>query len=137
MKKILTILIATILLASGMQVTLDHHYCGGSLADVSISLTGKMASCGMEQSESSCPDYLVFDKKCCEDQILIYSLCSNYYPEYPGFTNPTSERDFIPLHHGNWISDNSYNSDFFNWVFPPGDTFKSKLTQSKICVFRI
>ena len=137
MKKVLTILIAAFLLASGMQVSIDHHYCGGSLAGTRISLTGKLASCGMEKPESSCPDHQGIDKKCCEDQLSFYSISSNYYPEYFKLTYPTSERGTIYLLTGNIISDNSYNPDLFNWVFPPGDYFKSRLTQSEICVFRI
>jgi hypothetical protein len=137
MKKVLTIIIAAFLLASGMQVSIDHHYCGGSLAGTRISLTGKLASCGMEKPESSSPGYLVFDKKCCEDHVSYYSISSNYYPEYFKLTYPSSERWTIHLLTGNTISDNSYYPDLNNWGFPPGDYFKSRLTQSEICVFRI
>jgi len=137
MKKVLIILIATFLLTSGMQVTIDHHYCGGSLADTRISITGKLASCGMEKPESSCPDHPGIDKKCCEDQLSFYSISSNYYPEAFKLTYPTSERGTIHLYTGNIISVNSYNPDLINWGYPPGDTFKSRLTQSEICVFRI
>jgi hypothetical protein len=137
MKKVLTILIATVLLASGMHVTIDHHYCCGMLADIKISVTGKMASCGMEQSELSCPFHPVIDKKCCEDLVSCFSITSNYYPEYFRLVNPTSERNVIPAHKDNWISGISYNPELINCVFPPGDTFNSRLTQSGICVFRI
>ena len=137
MKKVLTILIATFLLAAGMQVTIDHHYCGGNLAGTRLSITGKLASCGMEKPESSCPGHPGIDKKCCEDQLSFYSISSNYYPEYFKLTYPTSERGTIYLLTGNIISDNSYYPDLNNRVFPPGDYFKSRLTQSEICVFRI
>ena len=137
MKKVLTILIATLLLASGMQVTLDRHYCGGSLADVRVSLTGKLASCGMEKPESRCPHHPIIDKKCCEDQVSYFSINCNYFPEYFRLAHTTLERDIFPLQMGNYISDNSTNPDLINWGFPPGDILKSRLTQSEICVFRI
>jgi hypothetical protein len=137
MKKVLTILFAAFILVSGMQVSIDHHYCGGSLAGTRISVTGKLASCGMEESGSSCPDHPVIDKKCCEDQLSFYSISGNYYPEYFKLIYPTSERGTIYLHTGNVISDSSYNPDLINRVFPPGDSFKPRLTQSGICVFRI
>jgi len=137
MKKVMTILIATILLASGMQVTLDRHYCGGSLAGIRISVTGKMASCGMEKSESSCPDHLVFDKKCCEDQVSHFSISSNYYPEYFKIMLPTWEKKIIDTTVSNFIVGESFNTDLISWVLPPGDIPKSRLTQSGICVFRI
>lgn len=137
MKKLLTIIIAAILFASGMQVSLDRHYCGGNLIDVRISVTGKLASCGMEQPESTCPDHPIIDNKCCEDQISFYSLNSNFFPEYFKLSHPFSERDILPIHIGNLITGNSLNTDSVNWELPPGDNLKSSLTQSEICVFRI
>jgi hypothetical protein len=137
MKKVLTIVITMIFLASGMKVSLDRHYCGGKLADVRISFTGKMASCGMEQSDEDCPGHPVLDKKCCEDQVSFYSITGNYYPEYFRLTHPYSERDFLTMQFGNYISVNSHNSDIMGWVLPPGNNFISGLTQPEICVFRI
>lgn len=137
MKKVLTIIIAVILLASGMKVTLDHHYCCGNLVDVKISVTGKLASCGMEQTESGCPGHPAINKKCCDDQISFYSLNSNYYPEYLELAHPFSQRDIFPVHIGNFISGNSFNADAVDWVLPPGLNLKSALTPSEICVFRI
>jgi hypothetical protein len=137
MGKVFAILIVGIILASGMQVTLDRHYCGGKLIDVKISVTGKLASCGMEQTESSCPNHPTINKKCCEDQISFYNLKSNYYPEYFKLTHPISERDILPVQAGSHLAGTSFNTDFINWVLPPGYTLKTWLTQSEICVFRI
>jgi hypothetical protein len=137
MKKALTSIFAVILLVSGMQITLDRHYCGGSLADIRISFTGKMASCGMEQSEPDRPDYPIIDNKCCEDQLFFYKISSNYYPEYFKLAQLTSEREIIPIHTNNFITDNSYNQNLVQWIFPPGYNLWSSLTQSEICVFRI
>ncbi len=39
------------MLASGMKVSIDRHYCGGQLAATKISVTGKLASCGMETQD--------------------------------------------------------------------------------------
>jgi hypothetical protein len=128
---------AIFLLASGMQVSLDRHYCCGTLADIKISVTGKMASCGMEQSESSCPGRAIIDRKCCEDQVTFYSISSKYYPEYFRLTLTTSERDIFPLQMGNFISYNSFNPDLINCFYPPGDNLKPRLTQPDLCVLRI
>ena len=137
MKKLLAILIAIILLASGMQVSLDRHYCGGRLAAVKVSFTGKLASCGMKKIASSCPDYPIIDKKCCEDKVSVYSIGSNYYPECFKLTHPASERHILPVYADNFVCDNLCNPDLIKWVLPPGDNFRSGLTQSLICVFRI
>ena len=137
MKKAFAILIAGMVLASGMRISLDRHYCGGKLLDVRISVTGKLASCGMEQSGSNCTNHPVINKKCCEDQISFYSLCSNYYPEYFKISHPVSERNILYLQAGSLLAGTAFNTDFINRVLPPGYPVKSRLTQSAICVFRI
>lgn len=137
MKRALTLMMASIFLVSGIQVSLARHYCGGKLVDVRISVTGQIATCGMEKSGSGCPDHPVFNIKCCEDQISFFGIRGNYYPEYFKLTHPTSERGIIPTQVGNFIAGNSYNSDIVNWVLPPGDNLKSRLTQPEICIFRI
>ena len=136
-KRILSILIATILLASGIQVSLDRHYCGGNLADVRMSFSGKLASCGMEESVNSCPNQTFLDKKCCEDQVTYFGISGNYYPEYFTLLQPTQERDDTFIIRYNLYSDNSFDSNLVNWVLPPGDNLNSSVTQSWICVFRI
>jgi hypothetical protein len=137
MKKVLTILLAVIFPVVGMQITLDRHYCGGKLADVKISVTGKMASCGMEQSESNRPDHPTIDNKCCEDKVSFYSITSNYCPEHFKLAQPIFERDILPLYVGNLISGNTHNAILTDWVLPPGDNLTSRLTQPEICVFRV
>jgi hypothetical protein len=137
MKRILAILISIILLASGMQVTMDRHYCGGRLAGIKVSLTGKLASCGMKQTTPGCQDHPIVDKKCCEDKVSVYSISSNYYPEYFKLTHPASDRHILPVYADNFICDISYNRDLIKWVLPPGDNLSSGLTLSFICVFRI
>lgn len=136
MKKVLTILFMVILLASGMQVIIDRHYCGGKLADVKISVTGKLTSCGMEKSESNCPVNPSIDKKCCEDQIFLYSLNSNYLPAYFRLSHPSISRIITPVFIDCNIAGNTYGTELSNWVLPPGYKLKFALTQSEICVFR-
>ena len=120
-----------------MQVSLDRHYCGGNLVEVKISVTGKHASCGMEESESTCPGNPVIDKKCCENQLSFYSFKSTYYPEYLKLTHPVQEKNILPLIVDIHITGNSFLTSKVNWVLPPGEKLTSGLTQSEICVFRI
>lgn len=125
------------MLLSGMKISIDHHYCGGKLAATKVSLTGKLASCGMEEQEQTCSNQPSVDKNCCEDQITYFGINSKYVPEYfklsppsPGKDIPTFPVYSVPL----YISD---TNNFTSWVLPPGDKIKSGLTLSKICVFRI
>jgi hypothetical protein len=137
MKKVIAIFIAGILLTSGMQITLDRHYCGGKITGIKLSVTGKMATCGMEEPGYLCSNVPVMDKKCCEDVVNYYSIDNNYVPEYFSITYPITERD-IPLA---FFNDFTYrkqlDSDLITHVIPPGHLTRSNLTQSAICVFRI
>jgi hypothetical protein len=137
MKRGLSILIAAILLASGMHISIDRHYCGGTLADVKISVTGKLASCGMEEAEPECSNHPVFDQKCCEDQISYFSTSSNYFPECFSIIHPVSGKEIMLFQTDNPISVISSDTNSYFRVFPPGENFRSGLTQPEMCVFRI
>jgi len=137
MKKFFALVIAMILLASGMQVSVGLHYCGGTLADIKISVTGKLASCGMEESESGCTAHPAIEKNCCDDQISFYSLNGNYFPEYFKLSNISAEKGFAPISGDSYIAAITFGSALVNWVLPPGDNLKQGLTLPEICVFRI
>lgn len=137
MKRSITILVAFILVASGMHLTIDRHYCGGRLADVRLSVTGKLASCGMEQEEQQCGNLPAFDQKCCDDQISYLNIGSNYFPEYFSISHPVTGKQIIPMQAGDLITEKSFQTDSYISCLPPGHLFKSRLSQSDICVFRI
>lgn len=137
MKKVFTILIAVIMLASGMKVSIDHHYCGGKLAAKKVSLTSKLASCGMEENEHTCSNQPAVDKNCCEDQITYFGISTRYVTEYFKLSPPSEGKD-IPSHIlFNATLNYSYKNNSVSWVLPPGDKIKSGPSLSEICVFRI
>lgn len=137
MKKLFTIIIAVLILASGLRVSIDHHYCGGKLAGTKLSFSGRLASCGMETVQDNCSRQISVDKKCCEDQLTYYSLASQYLPEYFKISNPSPEENLQSFP----VSELLFSSyDFSNnnsWVLPPGEKLKPGITLSEICVFRI
>jgi len=137
MKQAFVIILVSILFASGMKVSIDRHYCGGELADIKISLTGKMASCGMERVERDITKYPIFENRCCEDHIVFYSICSNYYPQYFSLYCPELKKD-IPSHINiNSVFRAARSTDLISMAIPPGNTIKPSLILYKICVFRI
>jgi hypothetical protein len=136
MNKAISILVVAVLIASGMHMSIDRHYCGGALADVKISVTGKLASCGMEQTESDRSNYPLFDQKCCEDQLSYILTSGNYCPESFRIPFQVSEKEIIFKTEESFISYNLCNPDEDSRVFPPGDRYK-RLNRSEICVFRI
>ena len=137
MKKVLSILASVILLLSGLQISVDRHYCGGRLVDAKISFSGEMASCGMEESEKKSTENLSFDKRCCEDQVTFYSLVNNYSPEYSSFEVPAKFKTDIPFLLSDNIARNSFVEEKKSWSHPPGNFNQSRLTQPDLCVFRI
>lgn len=137
MKKIFAILFLPVMLASGIQVSIDHHYCGGKLAATKISLSGKLASCGMEEQEHTCSNQPSVDKNCCEDQLTYYGINTSYVPEYFKLSSPSLVKDIPDFSVYNFSLNHSDENTFTSWVFPPGDKIKSGRSLSEICVFRI
>jgi len=125
------------MLTSGMKISIDHHYCGGNLAATKVSLTGKLASCGMEEQEHTCSNQPSIDKNCCEDHLAYFGINTRYLPEYFKLSPLSPVKDITAFPAYNVILDYSGINNFTSWVLPPGDKIKSGLSLSEICVFRI
>ena len=137
MKGIFAILIAVVMLASGMTVSIDRHYCGGELAETKISVSGKLASCGMETVHNDCPNLPSVDKKCCDDQITFFRISSKYLPEYFRLSYSSDFKDITSVPECNDLFRESNLAVNWTWEFPPGEKLKSAPALSEICVFRI
>lgn len=79
MKTGFSILFALLILGSGMHFSIATHFCGGEVSSKKISVTGSVASCGMEtNNESDCPSSASYNSNCCKNQIETYSINTNY-----------------------------------------------------------
>jgi|WetSurSiteA1Bulk_404760.scaffolds.fasta_scaffold02955_3 hypothetical protein len=139
MKLLVSILISVLILLSGMHVTVATHLCGGKIAAVKVSFTGKKASCGMESDEDKQTSRETeINAHCCDDLLSVYKAEINYPPvkdhykispskiitSADVFTHPSS------LHiHPSPVS----SSDFR----PPGQLLTSIVLRPEICVFRL
>jgi len=139
MKRILSILIASLILVSGMHLTIATHFCGGVFAATKASFSGELASCGMEHSDNTTPiQGNHFDTKCCDDEVINYSVDNNFAPSssivLELFQNISHVYN-IPVD----ISCHSIstNNSFFANVFPPGNFLTNAVSIVDICVFRI
>ena len=139
MKKILSISVALLMLLSGLQLTISRHYCGGELADAKVSLTGHVASCGMETATDDCsqPGNHV-KSSCCNNQVSVYEVDHNYSPsftEYKAFAQSVLQVFVIPEN----ITFHSLTSfsNFYTDVSPPDFLPANAVSLPKICVFRI
>jgi hypothetical protein len=80
MKTILSIPLALLILLTGINVKIAQHYCGGNFSSAKVSLTGELASCGMEQKSGEKPLEDLFSRHCCDDVISAISISTNYIP---------------------------------------------------------
>lgn len=70
MKKLLSIFLSFILLASTVNITLGTHFCGGIAVDASLMIGHQHLDCGMtnmDENESEKSDATSFTKRCCDN----------------------------------------------------------------------
>lgn len=139
MKKTLSILFASLILISGMHLTMATHFCGGVFAASKISFSGELASCGMESSKEACPIHgNRIHSDCCKDNVLTYSVDNNFSPSSPiivDLLKSISQTLFIPIN----ISYRSFSTihSLSSNVIPPGELMANSVSLVDICVFRI
>jgi len=139
-KKVFSISFLLLMLTTTLRLTVATHYCSGHIAALKVSLSGKLASCGMAECTENNSNITEshISKHCCNDVIKFCGTDSNYDPSF------TVIPDF-----------NQYNSDIFNIpaglpllpsaslksldinVRPPGILMSSSVDLTDICIFRI
>jgi hypothetical protein len=138
MKKLFSISFAVLILLSGMNLSMATHICGGKVAAVKWSFSGKEATCGMEIPDQSSPLHKGISNSCCRNEISFYSVDNNYNPS--SFqSNEVIKSLFqifdIPVNISfvSSTTENSLLSDFG----PPVNQLVNSVSLSKICIFRI
>jgi hypothetical protein len=139
MKKVFSIFLSILMLVAVFHFSVATHYCGGIEVASKVSLTGKLADCGMENPKSEVPlSGTILNKHCCDNFINYCGIYTSYVPSF-SFVHETfndiiqifaiplklsvnSCLDLIPLH-----TDTS----------PPGTFRPTDVDLSGICVFRI
>ena len=139
MKKLLSISLALLMLLSGMQLTISMHYCGGELADSRVSLTGHLASCGMEGIVDNCTaSESSLDESCCNNQVSVYAVDHNYSPsfsEFNAFSQSVLQVFTLP-ENSSFHSFSAINLTRTD-ASPPENTLVHAVSLPKICVFLI
>ena len=95
MKKILSIPLIMLILFTGVTVNFATHYCGGSVAATKVSLTGKLATCGMEGTSDNKTNEGLYKNHCCDDVTAAYTLSSNYIPSFASLSDLCNHINFI------------------------------------------
>jgi hypothetical protein len=138
MKKVFSISLIILTIVAMVQLSVATHYCGGKIAASKISLSGKVANCGMEDNEGKLPSSGIFyTSHCCENVIVKYSITNNYFPSF----SFVPETCWQPIQHfvipdKTALADSSTLKIFSDKSPPPGYIFHS-VELSEICILRI
>jgi hypothetical protein len=139
MKKATSISLLILLIAAMLHISVATHYCGGNEVASKVSLTGKLASCGMEGSEKELPPgWINLTKHCCDDVVTFCGTDSNYVPSFT-FIQESFQYNFQILAIPTTVATNSLVdlNPLFTDVSPPGVLMSTSVDLSGICVFRI
>ena len=127
------------MMAAMFHFSVATHYCGGIEVATKVSLTGKLADCGMGNPKSEIPlSETNISRHCCDNNLNYYGVYANYIPSFSFIPQTyhnniqsfaitvkysiSSLSDLIPLH-----TDTS----------PPRAVRSTDVDLSGICVFRI
>ena len=139
MKKILSISFALLIILSGMHLSIATHLCGGEIAASKVSISGELASCGMEVSSDQCPiPGKHIEKHCCDNKVSAFAVDDNYAPsfsEFKAFAQTVLQVFIVPtsLEIYSFTSINLNSTD----ASPPENKLVHAVSLPKICVFLI
>ncbi len=139
MKIAASITLSLLILFSGIRVNVASHYCMGSLAATKVSLTGELASCGMEKGSPAPSAQDLFTRHCCSDKLSSLSISTNYVPSECSVFHATGQ-DIVPsflIHNEPVNSQDNLFSLSSGIKRPPGVYSPVDVKQQKICIFRI
>ena len=139
MKKGFSIVVVILMVATMSHITVATHFCGGRVAGSKISLSGKLASCGMEGMDNRpLPSGTTVTNHCCEDVMTILLTDNNYRPSFSDIHVSGSLISKIF-----WITtaytlypETSFVS-FPPKIRPPGQYLPVSAELPVLCVFRI
>ena len=140
MKKAFSIFTVCIVLLSGLHFTVSTHLCGGSVVASKVSLSGSLASCGMENNKEACPaaPFHQFTHHCCSNQVNILSTVNIF--TIP-FSLQKAHYQIRPnnsfLHKSTPLYSPAFLKPSYTAFSPPGEFLPCLLSQANLCVFRI
>lgn len=139
MKKVLAIFLSLLFVSAVLHISVATHYCGGKEVAATVSISGKLASCGM-----SCPDEGMpfqgtsMKSHCCEDIVAVYGIDNDYTPSF-SFMTGSYQYNFRVLAVSAILPERSQADTYpiFTNISPPGALMSTRVDLSGICVFRI
>ena len=137
MKKAFSILLASLILASSVHLSIATHYCGGNFEAFRVSVSQEKASCGMELRHPVCEKGKSIGHNCCSDKLASYLINDNFSPASFHFIKSVTSDFVILFGITNYISLQLPVSDIPITHSPPGECPPSMVELASICTFRI
>lgn len=139
MKKVISISLTVLMLIALLHFSVATHYCMGKIAASRISLSGVLATCGMESDENEPSQTDThFTSHCCDNVLVFCGINGTYFPSFT-FVPESYNNDFqvfsLPSDY-NMSSITSCNTVCTS-LKPPGVSLSHNVDLSVICVFRI
>ena len=138
MKRVFSILFASLILLSGLHFTVASHICCGQLAEVKYSVTGEKATCGMESDENIPLSNGVIHSDCCKNNINACVSDGNYFQSQAPVQEIASI-DLLPyaVAPDFLVDEPVFFKTFSSLSGPPLIKSYSPVDQSLLCVFII
>ena len=139
MKKGISISLVVLIISAMLHFSVATHYCGGHVAASIISVTGKLAGCGMESSQNEVPPpgkYL--SKHCCEDVVVSITTDNNYVPSFFNIADTFQfafQTSVLPSESSVGLA-GIFRLQYSD-ISPPGAMMSTDVDLSDICVYRI
>lgn len=139
MKRGVSIALILLILTAMLNLSVATHYCGGKIAASKVSLTGKLASCGMAGSEKKLPlSGTSFTTHCCDDIVTYCGTDSNYTPSFSFIPDSYQYNfKFFSIPAGYPVYNPAVLKSQYIDASPPGALISTNVDISDICVFRI
>jgi hypothetical protein len=127
-----------LVLFTGINVKFATHYCGGQVAGTKVSLTGELASCGMETDSDNNTHQQAINYHCCDNSVPEYSICNNYFGSSYKIEEPVSQSNELPFLQPVDFSKSELSIPVsFIEIKPPGIFCPNSVDHPVICIFRI
>lgn len=139
MKKVISISLVIMMITAMLNISIATHYCGGKEVASKISLSGKLANCGMEGSEKELPlSGTNFTKHCCDDVVTFCGIDSNFTPSFSLIPDSYNYNfQILSISAGKAVNSPEVSKSQYTNIIPPWSLMSTNVDLSCICVFRI
>jgi hypothetical protein len=138
MNRAASILSILLVLGSAMGITIDRHFCGGTVVDVRLAIDDRKATCGMEEDGMVCTNTDAFKENCCHNKMSKFSVSDYSISNIMMIDKPLPPVIDILCQAPEVCLFNSFRDTLTaNYTGPPGSDLFLPDQQSILCIFRI